>query len=74
MTSVNNLSVPQLKWDAKNRTRDALSTAKVSAQAVLNMAEKRFHEGLLSEERNDLRDAFYKYQLGARCLSTEFII
>jgi hypothetical protein len=59
------LSVAQLRQEAKKSIGQAL-TPKITAGSALLLADRMFQEALLSDEQQRFRDAFYKYQQGAR--------
>ena len=66
---LSNLSLTQLRQEAKRTTHNALSGGKASADAILKIAETTFEAGINSEDLGHLQEAFLKYQQGARCAS-----
>jgi hypothetical protein len=62
-----NLSLPELRQEAKRTTQSAVSGGKLSAVFLLKIAESTVEEGITSEDSGDLHVAFLKYQQGARC-------
>lgn len=59
------LSVAQLRQEAKKSIGQVI-TPKITASSALLLAERTFREALGSDEQQRFREAFYKYQQGAR--------
>ncbi|KAF9512677.1 hypothetical protein BS47DRAFT_1382832 [Hydnum rufescens UP504] len=67
-----NLSLPELRQEAKRTTQSAVSGGKPSAASLLKIAESTLEEGISSEDSGDLHEAFLRYQQSASFLSHSF--